>query len=487
MVAACAPGNAGGGAADAPPDPHAPPALTIAEAGTIARIETAILPTIRVHGREYPPTTLEHRMEQLGIPAVSMAVIRDGRIAWTRAYGLADVASGTPATTETLFQAASMSKPVAAMGALALVERGRLTLDEDVNRWLARWRVPAHQWAEESPVTLRGLLSHSAGLTVHGFPGYPAGAPVPTTEQVLAGELPANTRSVRVTSRPGTEWRYSGGGTTVAQLLMEEVAGTPFAELMRTTVLEPLGMRSSTFRQPLPAELAPRAATGYRLEGTAVAGRYHTYPEMAAAGLWTTPTDLARWILAVQRALQKEEGGVLSPATTRAMITPEVGMHGLGPQLEGEGAQLRFLHGGANAGFRGFFLGFAEGGDGLVVMTNSDAGGTLASELVLAVATAYGWPGLEPLEIAPVAVARETLRGYEGRYGEPDGEGLQLVVTADGEGLTLALADGSSHEFLPVGPDRFQSTGQGLVAMFERDGGGAPVALQVAGQRLPRR
>jgi CubicO group peptidase (beta-lactamase class C family) len=483
LAAACAPASRGAPVPLPIEDPPPAHALSAAEAELVARIESGLLPVVRVHGREVAPVTIEQRLSQLGVPAVSVAVVRDGRIAWARAYGVADVASGTPATPETLFQAASMSKPVAAMGTLALVERGLLTLDEDVNRWLTRWRVPAHEWQAESPVTLRGLLSHSAGLTVHGFPGYAPGAEVPTVEQVLAGSPPANTRPVVVSSRPGSEWRYSGGGTTVAQLLVEEVAGVPFAEFMEATVLAPLGMTSSTYGQPLPGALTARAATGYRTGGDAVVGRFHTYPEMAAAGLWTTPTDLARWIVAVQRALGGAPG-VISPEMARAMVARQVGMHGLGPQLEGEGAELRFLHGGANEGFQGVFAGYAGRGDGVVVMTNSDAGGALASELVLAIGSAYGWPGIAPLEIVPVPVAAETLRAYEGRYGVAGG--LQLGVEAQEGSLVIITPDGARFEFVPVGPGRFQSASQGMEAAFERGEDGAVASLRVSGQRLPR-
>jgi hypothetical protein len=302
---------------------------------------------------------------------------------------------------------------------------------------------------------------------------------------VLAGAPPANTRPVVVSTRPGAEWRYSGGGTTVVQLLLEEVTGTPFAELMRAAVLEPLGMASSTFVQPLPANLAPRAATAYQGGGQAVEGRYHTYPEMAAAGLWTTPSDLARWIVAVQWAVDGGTGGILSPRMAREMITPQVGLHGLGPQVEGEGAALRFLHGGSNMGFRGVFAGFAEIGDGVVVMTNSDAGGALWSELVLAIASEYGWPGLVPLEIVPLRVASEELRAYVGGY-DAGGATLSLTLAAEGGGLIMTAPGGTRLEFVPVGPDRFQSATDGIEAAFERDAAGAVVALRVSGQRFPR-
>jgi CubicO group peptidase (beta-lactamase class C family) len=473
----------------APGTPLTDPPVATLEPGdpqaTIARITSSLRPAVRIAGRDYSPVGLKTRMAELGLPAVSVAVVRDGRIEWARAWGEADPATGEPATAGTLFQAASMSKPVAAMAALALVEEGALALDEDVNRWLSRWKVPSHTWETEHPVTLRRLLSHTAGLNVHGFPGYPANAAVPTVEEVLAGAGPANTDPVTVVSRPGETWRYSGGGTTVVQLLVEEVTGVPFERHLEERVLRPLGMDASSYAQPLPAGMTERAATAHRAGARAVPGRYHTYPEMAAAGLWTTATDLARWVIAVQRSLGGDTTGILSPEMARAMITPQEGPHGLGPQVEGEGDALRFLHGGANEGFRGIFFGFANGRGGAVILTNGDAGSTIASELLLAIGEEYGWPGLEPTEIVQVSVPAERLREYAGRYGSAD-QPFRVAVEA-GEGVIyLDAGDGVRREFVPVGDDLFRGVPDGMAASFERDEQGGLAALQVAGIRLPR-
>jgi CubicO group peptidase (beta-lactamase class C family) len=487
VLVACAPVPPAGTAASSSAGGALEAGTDASHAPRIARIESALLPPLRVRGRDYTPETIGARMAQLGVPAVSVAVISDGRLAWAKAWGVADIERATPATPETLFQAASMSKPVAAMAALSLVQEGRLTLDDDVNRWLRRWRVPPHEWEADSPVTLRRLLSHTAGLTVHGFPGYAPGMAVPSVEQLLAGRPPANTGAVTVSTRPGELWRYSGGGTTVVQLLVEEVSGVPFARFAKERVLDAVGMSASTYEQPLPAHFADRAATAYRARMTPVSGRYHTYPEMAAAGLWTTPSDLARWVLAVQRALDGDTTGVLRPDWARAMLVPELsGPHALGPQIEGEGAGRRFLHGGANAGFRGIFVGFTKRGDGAVIMTNADAGGALANELLLAIGAEYGWPDLVPVEVVPIAVAPDVLRGYAGRYGSAE-QPLQVDVEVHGEGLIIT-AQNTRYEFVATGPDRFQPTaaaGPGAVD-FERAADGSIVALSVAGLRLPR-
>jgi CubicO group peptidase (beta-lactamase class C family) len=455
-------------------------------AARISRIEQGLLPPTRVQGRSYTPATIDERMRVLGVPAASVAVINDGRIEWAKAYGLADVDARRPATSATLFQAASISKPVAAMGALRLVQEGRLALDEDVNLRLRSWKVPANELTARWPVTLRGIMTHSAGLTVHGFPGYAPGAPVPTVVQLLGGEKPANTAAVRVDIEPGSRSRYSGGGMTVMQLLMTDVTGEPFPALMRRLVLDPIGMTVSTYEQPLPASRAAEAATGYRSGGRAVPGRYHTYPEMAAAGLWTTPTDLARWIIEVQRSLAGTSNRVLSREMTAAMLTRGVGSHGLGPGIDGAGDSLTFGHGGANEGFRAMITGFATRAQGAVVMTNSDEGMALVREILQAIAREYGWPGAAPRVVVPVAVSPEAIREYAGRYVLP-GRPLELSVSVENERLMARQGAGMPFELVPTATNVFTPLVDAPPFRFERDSAGKVTALVVGGTRLERR
>jgi CubicO group peptidase (beta-lactamase class C family) len=259
----------------------------------IAAIENSLQPSLVIRGEPVETSTLAERMEALGVPGVSIAVINGGDIEWARGYGLADVESGRPVTATTLFQAASISKPVAATAALKFVQDGLIDLDEDVNGKLVTWKVPENEFTEAQPVTVRNLVTHTAGMTVHGFPGYARDEEVPSTIGVLDGE--GNTDPIRVDMEPRTEWRYSGGGYTVMQHLLTDVAGKPFPEIMRETVLEPFGMSESTYEQPLPEARWEQAATAYESDGEEVEGKWHIYPEMAAAGLWTTPTDLARF------------------------------------------------------------------------------------------------------------------------------------------------------------------------------------------------
>ena len=236
------------------------------------------------------------------MPGVSIAVLIDGEIEWARGYGFADLESRRPVTTNTLFQAASISKPVAALAALQLVQEGLVALDSNVNDYLTTWRVPANEFTSEAPVTLGGLLTHRAGLSMSGFPGYGPDEMVPDAPGVLDGR--GNTGPVRVVRRPGEHWQYSGGGYTVMQQLIADVRGAPFPDVMRSHVLDPIGMVRSTFEQPIPPDRKDDVAIGYRLDGTPVPGGWHTFPEQAAAGLWTTPSELALYASEVQRAAE---------------------------------------------------------------------------------------------------------------------------------------------------------------------------------------
>lgn len=314
-------------------------------------------------------------------PAVSIAVIFDGKVEWARAYGVAT-------TPSTLFQAASISKPVAAMAALHMSQYGNFGLDDDVNRHLSGWKVPENEFTREKKVTVRGILSHTAGLTIHGFPGYAEGEAVPRVIQVLDGESPANTKPVRVDVVPGSAYRYSGGGYTVLQLLMTEKFKRPFPELMRMAVLGRLGMSNSSYEQPLPQERSTRAAVGFHPNGRSYTGGWHTYPEMAAAGLWTTPTDLCKFALEAAKAAQGQSNKILERPMAQAMMTPHVGKHGLGFGMDNDW----FGHGGANAGYRCTLTCRPDGSYGAVVMTNSDSGAKLFGPILKALAGEYGWP-----------------------------------------------------------------------------------------------
>ncbi|MEM8514353.1 CubicO group peptidase (beta-lactamase class C family) [Massilia sp. MP_M2] len=379
------------------------------DSAAIARIEAGLRPEIALADLPVPPLTLVDAMKRLNVPGVSVAVIKDGKVAWTRGYGVAW--TGGPAVTpQTLFQAASLSKPVAAMAALRMVEQGKLDLDAGIDQALTSWTLPKG----DGMPSLRQLLSHTGGMSVSGFPGYAADKSVPTLQQVLDGAGPANTKAIRVNAAPGSAFRYSGGGYTVVQQAMIDRAGQPFDATMQALVLAPLGMTASTYAQPLPASLAPNAARPHDEDGKPYPGGAYTYPEQAAAGLWSTPQDLARFAIAIQQGAAGATGGVLTPAMTRAMLQPVKNNYALGLSIEDSGKG--FSHGGSNQGFKAVIYAAVADGSGAVILTNGDNGIDVAAGLMRAIAYEYKWDTNQTKLRKAVALAPETRRTLVGRY-----------------------------------------------------------------------
>ena len=448
-----------------------PPAATTLSNETlqqIDKVETCLTGPVVVKD-EPACRTLARRMAELHVPGVSIAVIHNGVIEWARGYGVAEV-GGKPVTADTLFQAGSISKPLAAMAALHLVQQGKLSLDADVNTELTSWKVPESAAAPGAKVTLRELLTHTAGFTVHGFPGYASDAPVPTLVQVLNGEKPANTAPIRLESVPGSKWNYSGGGYIVMQQMVVDVSKEPFPKLLHDTVLGPIGMTHSTYEQPLPSAMQGSAATPYTIKGPPVAGGAHTYPEMAAAGLWTTPTDLARYMIENQQSLEGKANHVLSKEMTQTMMTAGMGGWGLGVQIGGSAADPYFSHGGVNEGFESLFVAYEHRGDGAVVMTNVQGGTRIAEEIISSIAAAYHWPNFAPVVRTVVKVDPAVLGRYVGTYEvSPQ---VSFAITLEGDQL---MAQVMNQPKIPIFPESntkfFLKIGNAEIEFFADDKG----------------
>ena len=411
----------------------------------IQHVTSGLIGQIVIKGDEHATHTLADRMKELNVPGVSIAVLHNGKIEWARGFGVRNL-GGDPVDAETLFQAGSISKPLAAMACLRLVQQGKLSLDADVNTYLTSWKFPADPVAAGKPITLRELLTHTGGTTVHGFPGYASNEPVPTLIQVLNGVKPANTPAIRSEAAPMARWNYSGGGYTIMQQALIDVTHEPFPKLLHDSVLAPIGMKHSTYEQPLPESLRKNAATPYRGDGKPVDGGAHTYPEMAAAGLWTTPTDLAIYAIEVEQSLAGKANHVLSADMTRQMLTPGMGHWGLGLQIGGSDANPYFSHGGANEGFRNNFAAYEKNGEGVFVMTNGDNGGQIADEVMHSVANEYQWPDFKPTVRTAIQVDPKVLASYAGTYELM--KGFDLVVTVeDGQLMTQATGQDKVHVY----------------------------------------
>lgn len=380
----------------------------------IARVEQGLSTSVVVKGASVQKIRLADRMHYHQVPAVSIAVVNNGQLEWARAYGVNVAGQAEHTTPTTLFQTASISKAVSALAALQLVEQGKLKLDGDVNTQLKSWQLPDDKFTKEHKVSLRQLLNHSGGVNVHGFKGYADGQPVPNLLAVLNGQTPANTEPVRVETVPGTTWSYSGGGYSIIQLLMMEASQQDFPALMQQRIFSPLGMQHSLFASHLPTALRANAAAGHNGKGAAIAGLWHHYPELAAAGLWSTASDLAKIIIEVQKSEAGTSNTLLSRAMTKTMLSRGLGETGLGFFVEQQPDRTSFSHSGGNEGFRTLLFGYTKTGQGAVVLTNSDNGSALIEEIFTSIAAEYQWPDFKVTEksvIAPDATLNQKLAG----------------------------------------------------------------------------
>ena len=360
-------------------------------AAQIARVEGPQSP----NRQGFDPYTLPEIMKRFHVPGVSIAVVHDFQVQWTKTYGVADVATHAPVIPDTRFQAASISKPATAFAVLRAVEAGRLSLDENVNTYLKSWKVPQNEYTRGG-VTLRALLSHTSGTADgFGFPGYNPSAPLPTLDQILDGKPPSNVGPVFWARPPFAAYEYSGGGIVIVQMVLQDVYGKPFAQIMQDTVLGPIGMTNSTYQQPLPPAEDKFAARAHDSGGKAMDAKWHVYPEQAAAGLWTTPTDLAKLGIELQKAL-RGESKLLGHATALEMVAPTgTGPFAIGFSIVNKGQGWYFTHSGGNWGFRCDLLMHRLKGYGVVVMTNNDSGGEILDEIESRLAAAANWDTLD--------------------------------------------------------------------------------------------
>jgi CubicO group peptidase (beta-lactamase class C family) len=441
----------------------------------IEAVEQGLVPAVVATGSVPAGMRLADRMQHYLVPGVSIAVINDGQIEWARGYGVTEEGGAQAVDADTVFQACSVSKPVSVTGMMLLAQSGTIDVTRDVNDYLTSWSLADNEFTATEKATVERLMSHTGGTNVSGFGGYPAGSAVPTLLQVLDGSPPANSEPIQVVYVPGSHSSYSGGGMEVLHQMVEDVTGQPFRTYMQENLLARLGMTSSDYVQPLEGPLLDRAAKGHDVDGTALPGGWNTYPELIAAGLWTTPSDLSRVILEVQRAATADQGAVLSQETAQQILTQRPNSSfGLGFAVKDGSSGLIFQHTGSNFGYKSFILGYRDRGQGVAVMTNGDNGFTLTMEIARAVATVYGWSDLTPEEADLVEVPSDALASYAGEFQQVDGTMTFQVYVSDA-GLMLKFTGILSErlDLYPLGMDRFLTRSQlpGTLT-FTKDGAG---------------
>ncbi len=418
----------------------------------IKKVESNIIPVLQITGE--PSQTLIERMKYYHVQGLSIAVIKDFKLLWAKGYGWADESLKVPVTTKTLFQAASISKSFNALGVLKLVQDNKLDLDADINNYLKTWKFPYDSLSKGKKITIKNLLSHTGGLTVHGFDGYARNDSLPTLKQIMDGEKPANSPPVRSMYEPGIKHEYSGGGTTISQMIVTDITRESYANYMNQHVLLPLGMTQSTFAQPPIGIDTVLLSSGYDNDGKLIPGRYHIYPEEAPAGLWTNPTELSKFIIEMQLAYQGKSEKILNRKTTQLMLTPYINNGvGLGIFISDSDSTRYFSHSGSNLGFVSVYDGSFTGGNGVIVMANSDNGAIL-QEIVNTVAAVYGFKGLLFTSIKTITkVDTSVLKKYIGVYkASPD---LTVTVILDGQQLYAQPKGQDKFAIFPQSTNKF--------------------------------
>lgn len=439
-------------------------------ADRIRQVEKNLIAT--AHIEEDSTHTIQERMAFYHIQGLSIAVIHNYKLEWAKGYGWADRDQKIPVTTETLFQAGSISKSLNSVGLLKLAQDKRVDLYADINTYLRSWKFPYDSVSGGIKISIADLLSHTAGINLHGFRGYEKGSEIPTVPEILDGKKPANSRPVRSKNIPGLKYDYSGGGVIISQLIAMDVSGMAYDKYMYDSVLKPFGMTSSTFQQPPVGKNPTIISTAYYANGKEVPGKYHIYPEQAAAGLWTTPTDLSKYIIETQLAYEGRSEKVLNQQMTNLMLTP---YHNKGAALGvfmdyfPYGVKY-FKHAGVDEGFESHYYGSLPGGNGVVVMVNTENGSVIIPEIINSVAKVYGFKELYRSKVIRPIIADAILQSYVGQY-EP-GPNALITITKDGYNLFVEQTGGPKLRIFPETESKFMVSEMHAEIIFVKDGNG---------------
>lgn len=380
-------------------------------------VQTGLQPILRIADQPVR-WTMEERLAHYGCPGTSVAVMKGGAIDWSAGFGVRELGKPEPCDADTVFMVASCSKPVAALVAMILVERGLLDLDRPVNDYLKRWQLPENEFTSRTPVTLRRALSHTAGLTVNGWGATPRdGRPIPTTFDLLNGKHPTMPVPVVVNKQYDGHDRYSGGGFVITQLIVEDLLDRSFDDVAHEFIFDPLGMTNTTYTQPLPAAFHANVASGHGDDGQPQPGGWMISSEMAAGGLFSSANDYAKFLLACREAYHGRNKDLLGEAFARDMMTRfDKSAFGMGFHVLGDGSSARINHGGSNDGYQSETNLYLDSGDGAVVLTNATSGLFLYREIFNGIADVYGWPDFMPPPKRLKTMTRDDFDKYIGTY-----------------------------------------------------------------------
>lgn len=405
-------------------------------------------------------------MFEYKVPGVSMAFVDQGKVAWKKTYGYANLATSEKVTDNTVFTGASLSKPLTAIAALSLVESERLSLDENVNNKLEDWQVPENEFTKKEKVTLRHLISHRAGVKNDLWSSYLPEQSVPSLTQMLAGQHPSVDPATSIITTPGSIESYSNPGYSIIQKMIEDVTNKSFEHVLDELVLQPSEMNDSSFQQPIPEYLRARKAVGY--DETVNAYSYKLFPYKAAGGVWTTPSDMARFIITLFKDYDGQHNILPTSMVEEVFSRNEVRL--AFSKIYNENSEdLIFRHYGSNQGFTCYLVGSVLKRQAIVVMTNSDNGFELLDYIARAVAEFYQWDYLQPTIHMPYKAEASELENYTGHYLNND---KKITFSVDNNALTIKLKPSDNPQTLThIGPGEFISTEDSVKYQFLRPRG----------------
>jgi CubicO group peptidase (beta-lactamase class C family) len=414
--------------------------------GRKTQFERSLSPHVVFDGG-FERATVESRLAVYRTPALSVAVLHDGKLDWSAAWGRLQK-DGARADCASLFQAGSIAKPVTVLAALRMKTSRLIDFDRSIESYLSSYHLPTGRQSDAAPVTFRNLFTHTSGITPGGYAGYAQNEAMPTDQQILRGEVPSNSKRVEVLAVPGASLSYSGGGYTIAEVALQDHLRAPFDQLMREWLLGPVGMKQADFTVPLPPSSHSLVARGHLADGAMVPGGWNNYPEQAAAGLWATASDLARLLIEIRKGYMGKSF-VFSPDEIRELLAHPIENHVYGFRLVGEGENVFITHYGGTTGYRAGVTLNLRTGDGAAFLMNSDNGANLGEEILNALSRIYEWPAFREERVARGKQSAAVLRSLTGNYLFAD-QGWKVSVAYERNSLTLIFPNGDRLAMVPI-------------------------------------
>ena len=414
-----------------------------------AQLENEIRGQVKFLGESENFNSIASEMSAYKIPALSLAVIQQGEIEWAEIYTNADFPEGQDLDCSSIFQAASLSKPVTFLAALRMHAAGEIDLDENIQNYLEDYVIPEGKQTPENPVTFRNIFAHTSGITPGGYQGYAKDLPIPSDLDILRGNEGANTPAIEVVNPPNETLAYSGGAYTLAELALQDIYRDDFSNLMQKWILDPAGMKHSEFTQPLPDSKSDQVAKGHTQSGDMLDGGWRNHPEQAAAGLWSNSVDMAKFLIEIYKAYQGKSS-IFSQSDIESMLSDERDGQVYGFLLNRTGDDIAITHYGGNAGYRTGMTMSLTTGNGLVYLINSDNGGALGNELLLSASAVYDWQHFKQTQATRKQVSTDVLKELPGKYKWNNQVDLSIRYDEKDNRISLIFPNGDEYKLTPV-------------------------------------